>query len=151
MFKKLAVALDGSTCAEQAFEVALRLAESERAEIGICSVVDPTTVVGTTLPPGATHLALVEMECSSKEFIAIAVGRARKREILATGETRHGAAPSEILKYAKDFGADAIVIGTHGRSGLKRLFMGSVAEAVLREALVPVIIVREREQIRAHS
>ena len=44
-----------------------------------------------------------------------------------------------------------MVMGTHGRGGLKRLFMGSVAETVLREAPVPVIIVRERERVRAHS
>jgi nucleotide-binding universal stress UspA family protein len=46
MFKKIAVALDGSHCAEHAFEVALRLAESEHAELGICSVVDPVMIAG---------------------------------------------------------------------------------------------------------
>jgi nucleotide-binding universal stress UspA family protein len=51
----------------------------------------------------------------------------------------------EILEYAEQFGANAIVMGTHGRGGLRRLFMGSVAETVLREATVPVIVVRERE------
>jgi nucleotide-binding universal stress UspA family protein len=96
-------------------------------------------------------LVLGDMEGSAKQLIAAAVGKAHKKGLLATGEMRCGVAAFEILKYAKDFGADAIVMGTHGRGGLKRLFMGSVAETVLREAVVPVIIVRERERVPAHS
>jgi nucleotide-binding universal stress UspA family protein len=151
MFKKIAVAVDGSACSEQAFEVALRLAETERAELGICSVVDPILIGGTAPPSPATDLVLGDMERAAKQLVATSVGKAHKKGLVATGEMRCGVAAFVILKYAKDFGADAMVMGTHGRGGLKRLFMGSVAETVLREAPVPVIIVRERERVRAHS
>jgi nucleotide-binding universal stress UspA family protein len=53
-----------------------------------------------------------------------------------------------IFAPTADVGADAIVMGTHGRSGLKHFLMGSVAETLLREAKVPVIVVRERERER---
>lgn len=151
MFKKIAVALDGSACAEQALEVAVRLAETERAELGICSVVDPIMIAGTAPPSPAMDLVLGDMERSAEQLVSTGVGKAHKKGLLATGRMRRGVAAFEILKYAKEFGADAIVIGTHGRGGLKRLLMGSVAETVLREAPVPVVIVRERERIPAHS
>lgn len=52
-------------------------------------------------------------------------------------------AAGEILAKAKEVGADVIVMGTHGRSGMKRLLVGSVAESVLRRATVPVVVVRD--------
>lgn len=63
-----------------------------------------------------------------------------------------GNPPDEILEAASDLGCDLIVMGTHGRSGLRRLFMGSVAEKVLREADCPVITVRTpRKEAEATS
>jgi nucleotide-binding universal stress UspA family protein len=66
------------------------------------------------------------------------------RDLKCPVETRleRGDPASEILRTADEFGADLIVMGTHGRSGLGRLLMGSVAEAVLREAPSPVLIAR---------
>jgi nucleotide-binding universal stress UspA family protein len=56
---------------------------------------------------------------------------------------REGPAPGTILEAADEFKADLIVMGTHGRTGLKRLLLGSVAELVLRKAPCPVLTVRE--------
>jgi nucleotide-binding universal stress UspA family protein len=151
MFKKIAVALDGSHCAEQALEVALKLAETERAELGVCSVVDPIMIVGTTPPSPKLDLMIGDVERSTQRLISAAVGQAKAKGVVASGEMRRGLPASEILKYAREFGADAIVLGTHGRTGVNRLLMGSVAEAALREASVPVIVVRERERVPAHT
>ncbi len=151
MFKKIAVALDGSHCAEQALEVALKLAESERAELGICSIVDPIVIVGTTPPSPALDMLIGDAERAAKRLVTKAVGKAEEQGLRASGEMRHGMPASEIIEYAKAFGADAIVMGTHGRGGLKRLLMGSVAEAALRESAVPVIVVRDREQVPARA
>jgi nucleotide-binding universal stress UspA family protein len=73
-----------------------------------------------------------------------AVESARLRGIPANGHVLRGEPAYEIVVFAAKHEADAIVMGTHGRSGLKRLFMGSVAEAVLRSASCPVIVVRDR-------
>ena len=59
--------------------------------------------------------------------------------------TRWSAAPpAEICAQAESLGADLIVIGSHGRTGLKRFLLGSVAESVVRHAPVPVLVVREK-------
>jgi nucleotide-binding universal stress UspA family protein len=149
MFKKMAVALDGSHSAEEALEVAFNLARSERAELAICSVIDPIMIAGTAPPSPAMEVVIDDMERFARKLVAGAVERAGRSGITATGETRCGAPAFEILKYAADVGADAIVMGTHGRSGLKHFLMGSVAETLLREAKVPVIVVRERERERS--
>jgi universal stress protein A len=57
-------------------------------------------------------------------------------------KVRAGVAATEISQAATEIGADMIVLGTHGRSGLKHLLMGSIAESVLRVAPVPVLCVR---------
>jgi len=49
---------------------------------------------------------------------------------------------SALLDVAKNTGADLILMGSHGRTGLKRLWLGSVAESVVREAMIPVLIVQ---------
>jgi nucleotide-binding universal stress UspA family protein len=148
MFKKIAVALDGSRCAEEALEVAFKLAQTEGAELGVCSVVDPIMIVGTAPLSPAMDIVIGDMERSSRGLVMRAVEKAHTQGLLASGEMRRGVAAFEILKYAQQFGADAVVMGTHGRGGLSRFFMGSVAETVLRESPVPVIVVRERERKR---
>lgn len=60
--------------------------------------------------------------------------------IVETGEARDG-----ILKAAKEVSADLIVIGSHGRRGVKRLVLGSVAEDIVRRAPCPVLVVRMKE------
>lgn len=147
MFNRIAVALDGSECADQAFEVALKLAETERAEIEVCSVVDPIVVAGTALPSPAMSIVISDMEASPRTLVVSAVEKAHGSGLNASGETCCGVPAFEILKFAQQSGADAIVMGTHGRGGLRRFHMGSVAEEVLHESSVPVIVVRERAQV----
>jgi nucleotide-binding universal stress UspA family protein len=142
MFKRIAVALDGSECAHQAFEVALELAQAHHSELGICSVVDPIIVAGTAPPSPALDLVLRDVALAARALVEDAVEQARLAGIRASGETRNGVAAFQVLEYAARFKADVIVIGTHGRHGIPHLLMGSVAEVVLRDSPVPVLVVR---------
>lgn len=142
MFKKIAVALDGSACSQQALEVAIGLAQAERAELSVCSVVDPIVVAGTAPPSPAMDIVMSDMEASGSRLVAAAVRQAQLRGLSAYGETRRGVPAFEVVDFVRRTGADAVVMGTHGRSGLRHLLMGSVAEAVLRESEVPVVVVR---------
>ena len=151
MFKKIAVSLDGSKCAEEAFDVALNLAKNESAELAICSIVDPIVVVGTTAPSPATDQMLADREMESRRLVDEAVAKATTAGVKASGEMHLGLPYDEILRFSKRQGADAIVMGTHGRGGLKRLFLGSVAESVLHRASCPVVIVRERAPQAVHA
>jgi nucleotide-binding universal stress UspA family protein len=143
MFKKIAVALDGSDAADHAFSAALQLAQSEHAELGICSVVDPVVIAGTCPPSPAMDLVIRDMEIEARRLVSEAVERAHQLGVRASGQTRSGVPPFELLRYADRFGADLIVMGTHGRRGVAHFLMGSVAEVVLRESSIPVLIVRQ--------
>lgn len=148
MFKRIAVALDGSESARQAFGVALALAQSERAELGVCSVVDPIALSGTAPPSPAMNMLICDMEIEARRIVTEAIESAQKAGVTATGQTRSGAPAFEFLSYVDRFGADIIVMGTHGRRGFAHFLMGSVAEVVLRESKVPVLVVRVPENQR---
>src|SRR5579862_8649500 len=112
MFKKIAVALDGSESAQQAFGVALQLAQTELAELGICSVVDPIAITGTTPPSPAANLLIRDMEIEARRIVAIAIESAQNLGVTAGGQTRNGVPAFEFLSYVDRFGADLIVMGT---------------------------------------
>lgn len=88
------------------------------------------------------------------EAKAIELALNQLRTLLASADTAPTATPAvrlspspadAIVAYAKEMHADIIVIGTHGREGMSRLFLGSVAERVVRSAPCPVLVVRPRE------
>lgn len=149
MFKKMIVALDGSACAQSALAVAISLAKAESAKLVLCTVVDPIEVAGEHAPALPTDAALAEAGDAAKKMLAEEASRTRTQGIDTEVEALSGEPAYEIDKYARSIGADAVVIGTHGRSGLKRLFMGSVAEGVLRAAPCPIIVVRASSNSRA--
>lgn len=148
MFKNLVVAVDGSKSAERAFAVALALAKAEGSNVAICSVVDPTSAIWNSAGPSGEQ-ALADAQTTAQGTLDDAMAKAAAAGIPAEGSLLLGAPAFEIVSYAGKIKADAIVMGTHGRSGLKRLFMGSVAEAVLRSATVPIVIVRDDPQVTA--
>ncbi len=80
MFKKIAVALDGSACSQQALEVAIGLAQAENAEIGICSVVDPIVIAGTAPPSPAMDLVMRDMESTARTLVTKAVERGHRMQ-----------------------------------------------------------------------
>ncbi|MGC9992832.1 MAG: universal stress protein [Candidatus Cybelea sp.] len=149
MFKRIAVALDGSDCAAEALTVALQLAQSEQSELGMCSVVDPIVIAGTTPPSPAMDLVICDMEVEARRLVGDAVERAHQLGLTASGHACSGVPAFEILKYAQSFRADLIVMGTHGRKGIGHLLMGSVAEIILRESPIPVLVVRGARKSRS--
>jgi len=128
---------------EKAFGVAVDLAKLHGSQIAACSIVDPVLVVGSTPPSPAMDVVLTDMQNEAHRRIDDAVERAREAGVAARGEVITGVAFERILDFAKRNAADVIVMGTHGREGLPRFFMGSVAEMVLRKSSCPVLIVRE--------
>jgi nucleotide-binding universal stress UspA family protein len=110
--------------------------------VAFIHVVDPSacSVPETGVSP-ETLLALAEQD--GKRLL----GEFRRRVSLVSPPLEFlqvGKPGTEIVKAAKDWAADVIVIGSHGRGGVTRFLMGSVAEAVMRHALCPVLVVRAR-------
>lgn len=122
--------------------MALQLAKSNKAELRICSIVDPIVISGSAPPSPAMDLVILDMESAATRIVDDAIARARRAGVIASGWTHFGTPAYELLQYVQRCRADLIVMGTHGRKGLSHLLMGSVAEEVLRHSPVPVLIVR---------
>ncbi len=146
-FEKLFVPVDGSDTSAMALGVAHQLCRQLNASLEIAHVV-PDLPIPLTDPVGPyaafDYAGLAKtLEESGREILTKAVknttvGNVSSNLVLAGG--RHISAA--ILKAAHDASSDLIVIGTHGRSGMDRLLLGSVAEGVIHHAEVPVLLVR---------
>jgi nucleotide-binding universal stress UspA family protein len=144
MFKKVLVPTDGSGLAVQATTVAVRLAKSLNAQIIGVNVIDPFPYIGIgdasaiglqaylTEAKGAAGQALdlLRQACEA-DGVAFA-GDTIERNVVYEG----------IIETAEAEGCDLIVMGSHGRQGVKALILGSVAQKVLTHAKVPVLIVK---------
>jgi nucleotide-binding universal stress UspA family protein len=141
---RVLIPLDGSACADHAFAYGLALAKAEGACIEVYASVDPRAILGRDLPNPLEEEHTAAAMSEAQRVVAAAVARARKARIHARGHADFGEPATGIVERASEVRADTIVMGTHGRSGFKRLFMGSVAERVLRSAPCPVVVIRER-------
>jgi nucleotide-binding universal stress UspA family protein len=142
--QKILVPLDGSAFAEQAVETARSIAARTGAGIEFVTVQQPaipaTRVSGAPpLDPRIDH----ELRQSLQSYLDRMIGAQKSRDgVTVEGRLREGAAAEEIVAHAKECGADLIAMTTHGRGGLERLWLGSVADRVIRSANVPVLLVR---------
>jgi nucleotide-binding universal stress UspA family protein len=144
VFKKILVPTDLSAPSERAWTVARGLARGLGAEVTLLHVF----AEGTLYSEGFISNAQVRAAfASAREWVEKTLGEwaeaGRRDGIAVEISVRPGVAHAEIVAAARDMGADLIVIGTHGRSGLDRMLLGSVAERVLRLAPCPVLAVRE--------
>lgn len=136
--KKILIAIDDSPIAEKLVSTTFELYDQQEAEIAIVSVVDTqflTTDGGIT--PG--EMANV-MKNDFKKRHELLISEILKGEKIWTF-VELGKPFEEILKVADEWGADLIVLGTHGRTGLSHLLMGSVAEKVIRHSTKPLFVI----------
>jgi len=145
--KKILVPLDGSAFAEQAVETARSLAHRTRAALEFVGVVAPVvTTARLGAAPPIDRRFDVEQREAVRDYLARVERAERARTTLeVTTVLREGAAASEIVTQATEGGSDLIVMTTHGRGGLDRLWLGSVADRVIRESGVPVLLIRPGE------
>ena len=119
--------------------VAATLAAEQKARIVFLHVREPVVDLGLS---GFAPVSTSVVEASQREveeLLEHAVSEAASRGVESESLSEQGPIPQTILEAAKRLGADLIVMGTHGRSGIARAFIGSVTEAVLREATIPVL------------
>ena len=145
MYRRILVPLDGSALAERALPEAEELARLAGASMHLIRVVDLAHVarygsVGLSMEVAAFELLLADEEIAARGYLERTAHDLQRRGLSATAEVRRGHAASEIVGAAT--GGDVIVMATHGRGGVTRWFLGSVAEAVVRRSPVPVLLVR---------
>lgn len=141
-FHRIVVPTDFSSCAEAAWATALRAAHLSGAVIILVHVlVDTPRFAEGTAGAGLRETlegarAWATRELDQRVAVAKAAGASARAEL------RTGVPHEEILRVAAEQGADLIAIGTHGRGGLERALLGSVADRVIRLAPCPVLSVR---------
>ncbi|WP_276256199.1 universal stress protein [Halomontanus rarus] len=130
---------DGSDGAAVAVDWGISLAIAFDAMLHAVTSVDTSRYMGDPhLDPGAI---LAELEAVGEEALEAVRRRARDEGVSVTGSVAKGPAARVIADYAEDNESDLIVMGTHGRSGFERQFLGSVTENVVRTVRTPVVCV----------
>jgi universal stress protein A len=135
---------DFSPASRPAFAKALELARERDAEVIVVHVlgsVAPMIGEGYVSPQAYEQIQTSVRTHGQKQLDAL-VGRATKAKIRARGLLLEGVPYTQIVRAARSQRADLIVMGTHGRGGIARLFLGSVAERVVASAPCPVLTVR---------
>jgi nucleotide-binding universal stress UspA family protein len=125
--------VDGSAGSEAAVPHALELAQAFDAVVIVCHVI--------TQPDGAKK---ADPELDAIEYVRRIAQRLRDAGISTKTQVQRGDPALQIRKTAQAFGADAIVMATRGRRGVERLMLGSVADEVVRDAKLPVLLVSAR-------
>lgn len=147
MYKRILVPVDGSATSARGLREALRLAKDQGARIRLLHVVDESMAIGYA-ESGLDLEPMIEgLVASGKRILKRSGDAAKKAGVRAESqlyESMAGSAATTILRDARKWRADLLVMGTHGRRGIRRVVLGSDAEHVVREATVPVLLVRGR-------
>lgn len=153
MYKRILVPVDGSPTATRGLHEAIKLARDQGAAILLLHIVDEWRVA-------AGDIAAVNLDAGSKALREAGAellkqAEAQVREAGVSVETalveELGTPVGEcVVRRAREWPADLIVCGTHGRRGVSRMLLGSGAEYILRHAPVPVLLVRAPQQSEPH-
>ena len=149
MFDKILLTTDGSEFSEAAADIAINLAKKCDAELRVVTVIENPPYYGTpeaaALYDAKLYRSLsTELERLGKEAVERMETRARDAGHAASSSVRHGSPSGEICAEAEEWGADVIVTSTHGRTGLTRLLLGSVANQIVNHAMCPVLLHRSQ-------
>jgi len=152
MYKRALVPLDGSMIAEAIVPFILEVAGPLDMEVALLRAIVPAPPL---VVEGSAHVVVEDVEklrTDAEEYLAPIAAALRARGVRVTTHVRCGEAVDEILSAAREIGADMIAMTTHGRGGLGRLLFGSIAEAVLRQAEIPVFMMRQtKAQVAARA
>ncbi|MBB5496841.1 universal stress protein [Paraburkholderia sp. MM5384-R2] len=147
MYQHILVALDGSTFSKRALKEAVNLAALTKGVVHPVYVVDktplfsyagyydPLTLVEALRQDGQLVLEEAEQACAAADVPC--------RPEMIESESLSDDVAAIVLRYGEQIHADLLVLGTHGRRGVRRLVIGSVAERVLRFSTCPVLLMRE--------
>jgi nucleotide-binding universal stress UspA family protein len=140
------VPIDFSPSARAALEYAIFLAGKLGADMEVLHVWEPPGYVGpdtlALLPVGTGQPGWEQTRAEVQREVDAFLAKAKARPRSLAVRVEAGEPSDTILHVAKDGSTDLIVMGTHGRTGLSRLLIGSVAEAVLRRSTCPVLTIR---------
>ena len=144
MFKKILYPVDFSDFAEEILEYAVAMATEFGAELHLLHVI-PNLNYFTPYESFLTPENMVAIEQNIEAEVEKDFGKLTKDlKMPVTKATRTGVTFVEIIDYIKENGIDLVVMGTHGRSAIEHILIGSVAEKVVRKAPCPVLTIRPK-------
>lgn len=154
---KILIGIDESVYADHAAAYGFNLARKLNSAVGLVTIIEPvaaavTPMTDTTfgLPfegtADITSMDLIEAQNQSADSLLDRMIKKYGADLQVTQFTDHGSSDEGIILCAAQFGANLIVLGTHHRSGFDRLLMGSVAEQVVRNSTIPVLVVPMKEE-----
>jgi len=142
-YQKLLVPVDGSATAMRGLDEAIRVARLSSGRIRVVHVLDQHFAAGLEF---CSADVLGVLQQAGAEIVAGAKARVEASGVPVeanVAETISGTVADVVIEQARAWGADLIVIGTHGRRGVRRLMIGSDAEQIVRMASIPVLLVRD--------
>jgi nucleotide-binding universal stress UspA family protein len=144
MIRRILHPSDFSPASGAAFKKAIEMAKAGRAELMVVHVVSPIVPVGQdgyVSPKMYEEIAASTRAWAQKQLDKL-LAKAKQAGVRAKGFVLEGSAHEQIARFARSKHTDLLVMGTHGRSGLAKLFLGSVAGRVVAAAPCPVLTVR---------
>lgn len=165
MIKKILVPLDGSRFSLRALSYAGEIAPCFDAEVMLLQVIQSAVAVPTTagMVPGMESVAVAEiasqiaLEQDNKSaarvrrYLSRKVRNFKSRGIRSSYHVAVGDAAQSIMRFSRKEHVDLVVMTTHGKGGLQRAFMGSVADSVIRESGTPVLVIRPKTRKKHKS
>ena len=148
MYERILCPIDGSPTSHRGLQEAIALALDRKATLRIVHVVDLQPALSGYGGMGVPAEVLDSMRRGGAEALSKARDEARSRGVDIEdqlAESTVGRVAEVIVQAARDWKADLLVVGTHGRRGVSHLFLGSDAEAIARLSPVPVLLVRATE------
>lgn len=145
LYRRILVPVDGSEAAGRGLDQAIRQARAGGARLRIIHVVDEAVVPTPFLAPAYGDTLYAAMREQGRQVLGRAEAKAAKAGLKAETrlvENTVGRTGEAIAREANDWRADLLVLGTHGRRGVSKLVLGGDAELAVREARMPVLLVR---------
>ena len=145
MYQRILVPDDGSPTARKALDSAITLAKESNGQIRLVHLLEELPYVGYGLYGNYNADLLENLRTASNSILTDGLARIKSAGVMADTllVDRFGELLGDATaKAATEWNADLIVVGTHGRRGVGRLFLGSGAEQIIRQAPVPVLVVR---------
>jgi nucleotide-binding universal stress UspA family protein len=140
--KYILVPTDFSDAADYALDYAIELAKTLQARLTVLHVFHLSSLALGEAPPAVLDDTLKAMEANVQQQIQMDLARVQQAGLQGDSVIVEGVPFQAIIDTARDSGADLIVMGTHGRTGLTHVLMGSVADKVVRLAPCPVLVTR---------
>jgi nucleotide-binding universal stress UspA family protein len=142
--RSIVLALDGSPLAEQAIPFAQAIAQRARAKLKLVLVHEPILLMEPG--PGYAKLELA-MQKADREYLKSVTARLREQlgKAVSSSVLRGMSVAQTLATYVRELGADLMVITTHGRGGIRRAWLGSVTDQLIRSSEVPILVVRPGE------